>query len=475
MNKILSTMCALFLAAQFNLLSAQTTVMKVWKGGNVTSSISTADVDSVTFETNKTGLDDGVYLINGHKFVDLGLPSGLLWAEANIGAETAADDGNYYAWGETTTKYNYDWITYKYGTSFDNMTKYNSTDGKTVLENSDDAAYVNWGSPCRMPTQTEFEELCNTDNCTWTWTSKLTSSNSTIEGYEVTSKKNGNSIFLPASGLRIEGYLDRHGLYVEYWSSTLDSYDTSNACCFDFFSIDVSYRYYGYPVRPVAEKNSGGSADVPSDKDSSSDNTSYKIINGHKFINLGLPSGLLWAETNIGAESAADDGNYYAWGETATKDIYNTSTYKYYDTSSSSVSKYTSTDGKTVLENSDDAAYVNWGFSCRMPTRPEFTELCDTTYCTWTWTSRTNSSNETINGYEVTSKKNGNSIFLPASGYRSGSRLKEHGSGGYYWSGTLNGYGTSYAYVLIFGSGGVYSDNGSYRCLGHTVRPVAEP
>ena len=185
-------MCALLFAAQFTHLSAQTTVMKVWKGGNVTSSISTADVDSVTFETNKSGLDDGVYLINGHKFVDLGLPSGLLWAEANIGAEAAADDGNYYAWGETTTKAGYYWRNYKYGEYLD-LSKYTSTDGKTVLDKEDDAAYVNWGSPCRMPTTAEFKELCNTDNCTWSWTSKITSSNESINGYEVTSKKIGRA------------------------------------------------------------------------------------------------------------------------------------------------------------------------------------------------------------------------------------------------------------------------------------------
>ena len=204
--------------------------------------------------------------------------------------------------------------------------------------------------------------------------------------------------------------------------------------------------------------------------------TSYVIdnsqtINGHYFVDLGLPSGLLWAETNIGAENAADDGNYYAWGETATKETYNWSTYKYYDTSSSSVSKYTSTDGKTVLENSDDVAYVKWGSSCRMPTQAEFAELCDTTNCKWTWTSKLTSSNSTIKGYEVTSRKNGNSIFLPASGCRNEGSLYYHGSYGYYWSGTLDSEGTR---CLYFNSGRFRSDN-CVRYVGPTVRPVAEP
>ncbi len=199
-----------------------------------------------------------------------------------------------------------------------------------------------------------------------------------------------------------------------------------------------------------------------------------QTINGHYFVDLGLPSHLLWAETNIGAESAADYGNYYAWGETATKETYNWSTYKYYDTSSSSYTKYTSTDSKTVLENSDDAAYVNWSSSCRMPTQAEFSELCNTTYCTWTWTSKTNSSNETIEGYEVTSKTNGNSIFLPASGYRNESRLSFSGSCGYCWSSTLLSNSTSKAYYLFFESGD-FSSISNYRSYGLTVRPVAEP
>ena len=161
-----------------------------------------------TFGTKPT---DNYIIINGHKFVDLGLPSGLLWAACNVGAATAADDGDYYAWGETATKTDYYCSTYTWtsdgGSTF---TKY-TTDGKTVLDKEDDAAYVNWGSSCRMPTIDEFTELRNSDNCTWTWTSQTTSSGSSIYGYKVSSVKNGNSIFLPASGCRNNGGLNNHG------------------------------------------------------------------------------------------------------------------------------------------------------------------------------------------------------------------------------------------------------------------------
>ena len=194
------------------------------------------------------------YNINGHKFVDLGLPSGLLWAKTNIGAEEPADDGNYYAWGETEpqTSNSYSWDSYKDA----NLKKYNSSDGKTTLDPEDDAAYVNWGDSCRMPTHDEFAELLNSDNCTWTWTSMTASDGSSIDGYKVTSNTNGNSIFLPASGYRYNGDLCSHGWIGYYWSSTLGSNYDSSAYNLDIYSIpDQSYsvRSDGFTVRPVAE------------------------------------------------------------------------------------------------------------------------------------------------------------------------------------------------------------------------------
>ena len=251
MRKIFAFLCALSFAAQFNLLSAQY-AMKAWKNGSVTASIPTADLDSVTFSRI-------YYVINGHKFIDLGLPSGVLWAETNIGAETAADDGNYYAWGETATKSDYSWDTYKHGTSASDITKYNSTDGKTFLEIADDAAYVNWGSSCRMPTKEDFEELLNSKNCTWTWTNMKNSSGDSIKGYTVTSKKYGNSIFLPASGYRYGGNLSSHGSTGYYLSSTLNTSNVGNAYYLTFtIGINIhrtkyNYRYMGYTVRPVAD------------------------------------------------------------------------------------------------------------------------------------------------------------------------------------------------------------------------------
>lgn len=190
------------------------------------------------------------------------------------------------------------------------------------------------------------------------------------------------------------------------------------------------------------------------------------FINGHEFIDLGLPSELLWAKTNIGASSSSDYGDYYAWGEVETKSYYSWDTYKW----DYNLSKYNSRDGKTTLDAEDDAATVNWGEGCRMPSRTEFLELY--IKCDWSWKS--NYKGTGVNGYLVTGP-NGNSIFLPASGYLDDDNLGYRGSDGLYWSSTIDSSYTSYAYDLFFYSGGVGPGNGyCNRYCGFPVRPVAE-
>ena len=174
-------------------------------------------------------------VINGHNFIDLGLPSGLLWAETNVGASSASDVGDYFAWGETASKSYYEWKNYKWGD--DNMTKYNSTDKKTTLDSEDDAATVNWGAPCRMPDSSDFDELYS--KCDW-WSWR--------NGYLVVGP-NGNTIFFPASSLRDH----------KYWSRSLVSDDETIAYCIYFYDVitlphNNDVRCEGLPVRPVARK-----------------------------------------------------------------------------------------------------------------------------------------------------------------------------------------------------------------------------
>jgi len=203
------------------------------------------------------------------------------------------------------------------------------------------------------------------------------------------------------------------------------------------------------------------------------DEPQYEEIDGHAYVDLGLPSGLLWATMNVGASSPEDYGDYFAWGETEAKDDFSWSTYKWCNGSYTSLTKYNfdssygTVDNKTVLDLSDDAAQANWGGSWRMASKDEWQEIKDN--CTWTWTTQ-----DVHNGYKVTSKSNGNSIFLPAAGFRHDTSLDDTGSYGYYCSSSLSESDPFRAVNLYFGSGGVGSGN-IYRYCGQSVRPVLQP
>ncbi len=179
-------------------------------------------------------------------------------------------------------------------------------------------------------------------------------------------------------------------------------------------------------------------------------------------VDLGLS--VKWASFNIGASSPEDYGWYLAWGETEPKTTYSWDTY--FDSvngSSSNFKKYYDGGGKTTLDPEDDAAHVNWGGDWRMPTLAEQDEL--RTKCTWRWTSRNG-----VYGREVTGP-NGNSIFLPAAGFRNGGDLYDAGLRGYYWSSSLNTSNSNSACYLYFDSG--YVDcYYHYRYYGRSVRAV---
>lgn len=211
--------------------------------------------DAVFYGPAKSFTTLGEYADIPNGAVDLGLPSGTLWADRNVGADSPEDYGDYFAWGETESKGFYDWSTYKWCQGdYDTMTKYctdsyyGTVDNKTVLDLEDDAAYVNMGADWRMPTNDELNELVN--KCTWTWTSQ----NGT-EGYKVTGP-NGNSIFLPAAGFRLDSYLHYAGSFGLYWSASLGESDPSSARGLHFYSghYYTSYngRHYGHTVRAVA-------------------------------------------------------------------------------------------------------------------------------------------------------------------------------------------------------------------------------
>ncbi len=196
-----------------------------------------------------------------------------------------------------------------------------------------------------------------------------------------------------------------------------------------------------------------------------------------EYVDLGLS--VKWATFNVGATRPEEYGDYFAYGETepyySSQDPltwkdgkssgYDWPSYKWCNGSSTSLTKYNTNssygtvDNKTVLDPEDDAAHVNWGGSWRMPTDAEWTEL--RTECTWTWTTE-----DGVSGRKVTGP-NGNSIFLPAAGNRSGTYLSNAGSLGYFWSSSL-------AYDVSFYSSSVLR-NSSFRYAGFSVRPVIQP
>ena len=197
------------------------------------------------------------------------------------------------------------------------------------------------------------------------------------------------------------------------------------------------------------------------------------------YVDLGLPSGTLWATCNVGASAPEEFGDYFAWGETEPKDYYDWSTYKWCNGDEETLTKYCEesslgyngfVDNKTELDPEDDAACAHYPGG-RMPSWEQIQELCDS--CTWKWTQLNG-----VNGMLVTGP-NGNTMFLPSADSKFDSPHSSFGSGGYYWSRTLD-YDSTCSLGLGFFSGyiGIWGDHwylqSCFRYAGFTVRAVLD-
>lgn len=206
-----------------------------------TNEVGTAYGEEVAFTTLEKNA-------NGYGYVDLGLS--VKWATCNVGATSPEEYGDYFAWGETSTKETYDEDNCPtYGRSISQLKSQGYIDSECNLTSQYDAATANWGDTWRMPTKAEQEELLN--SCTWTWTTQ-----NGVNGYNVEGP-NGNSIFLPAAGCRKGSSLYLAGSKGIYWSSTPDKGSNISSYYLDFLSdshyMGSGFRYYGLSVRPVVE------------------------------------------------------------------------------------------------------------------------------------------------------------------------------------------------------------------------------
>ena len=474
------------------------------------------------------------------RFVDLGLS--VKWASCNLGGTAPEQAGEYYAFGETEPKRDYSWSTYRWCNGDGNsLTKYviwrdyGQPDGLMILQPDDDPARANWGGNWRVPTLEEWRELQN--GCTWTWTTQ-----DGMAGYSVVGST-GKSIFLPAAGAMSGTTLQQDGVQGSYLAATVPSGQTSGSHGFTFQETHciagTVARYGGNSVRPVyAEPTSVSwisidkgmltlsvgetatlTATVLPETAANKNVTWYssnpfvasvdgngKItavapgavhiyvttadgerqahckvnvqIAGVESVDLGLS--VNWATFNIGATAPEGYGDFFAWGEIATKQDYSWATYSMCGGTSMTMTQYNTldrygtVDGRTKLfydefmgQYSDDVACRKWGGEWRMPTLEEQDEI--RTECTWTWTTVNG-----VQGCKAVSKKagyEGNWIFFPAAGYMQGTSLMYQGTSGYFWSSEINpSYPNQANNLFINSSGAKYKYYN--RCLGYSVRPV---
>lgn len=333
--------------------------------------------------------------------IDMGVAG--KWACCNVGANTPFQSGNFYAWGEKEAKSEYsDNYAYYHDGSYDDLGDISGNDAY-------DVAAVKWTGTWKLPTQACLNSLLS--NCFFEAT--------TMEGVAgiLLTAQNGNRIFLPAAGYRFGTGSFGEGSYTGIWSSTPDPSNVTYSIGLDFYNgtsnIGGSNRMVGIPVRPVAEYVAAGT-----------DNASVAGLcpdaNHPHIIDMGEAG--KWACCNVGAEWPFGYGNYYAWGETATKTNYTQSTYSLYANGA-----YTNV-GDYSGNATYDAATALWGGRWKTPTLDRLNLLFDK--CTYEFTTLNR-----ISGGLFTAT-NGNKLFLPATGIYIGSSLSYRDSTGYYWSST---------------------------------------
>lgn len=483
---------------------------------------------------NQENYDNNIKLENyenGHEYVDLGLPSGILWATKNVGSSSPEGFGNYFAWGETEYKVSYEESTYKWGLykhyeKYCTSDFYGEIDNKTILELNDDAAYINWGGNWRIPTFKEYEELINC--CTWIWGTKVTNEGLNINGYIITGPS-GKSIFLPASGERPNNNYD--GLTGSYWSCELGSDDyRAKVITFDSKGkeLDQHSRYYGYSIRPVignfritislndnfgnintinaehgqsirlpentfkrkgydflcwnTKADGSGENYKPGDNISVTENfTLYALWynkeiagteNGYDYVDLGLPSGIKWATYNIGSNKPEEYGYLFKWGETERTFSYDCNWLEYKWNESQS----TQFVGEAIKYYPINGVYYDYS---------KLLLSDDAAHINWggNWRMPTQKEIEELEnycnwiitfkngiaGYLITSKINNNNLFIPTLDKSDDTLVNE----GIYWTSSLvTDFSSAAPYAYSCFSKYYISCKKTIKACGKRIRPV---
>ncbi|MDY6249096.1 MAG: hypothetical protein SPL55_06675 [Prevotella sp.] len=379
------------------------------------------------------------------RYVDLGLS--VKWAKWNIGAESENEYGGYYGWGDPT------------GTVASPYESYYAT-GNTSTNiggTKYDIATAKWGKHWRLPTRAEFEELFAASG-RWEY-----SNNDGFQKY-IATLPNGEKLEIPIYGYMTSTLSEvAHTTQGYYWTSEATSEQSPYALHIggprsrDFQNSPKSLHLF---IRPVyVEDPVESEDDDPSNPETAEAGTA---------IDLGLPSGTLWANFNVGAKNETQAGMYVAWGELKEKisEGYHKENYLYWSAESTQYSGYSAALGTDIAGTEYDIAHVRWKGDWQMPTDADFEELkyeCN-------WTEKTKSG---VFGFQVTGP-NGNSIFLPCQGYYNGNNLYKKNDEGWYWSSRIYLFSDIYtmANSLIIKKGENAAVSWSSRKSGLTVRPV---
>lgn len=445
------------------------TVLKIDKSNKTSKTYDVSTFSNIHFCTDSVYGDEP----DSHKYVDLGLSSGTLWATVNIGARNEYDPGSFFMWGKTEP-YSEDqesWGGYK-----DKKLLEEGVISSGILTAKYDAANVLWGEHWRLPTLEEVEELFYLNSV---WVER-----NGVEGREFKGK-NGKTLFIPANDQKAA---DKE---LAIWSSTVHKFYINegsgsaggHSTVYGVGTDDMERRA-ALAIRPVriscpialAHKElffdkidttiSLGFYSIPSDRVKSSDiiwtssdesiatvknglvtsvSDGFCVITGryknyrikcnvqvgdninHDYVDLGLPSGTLWATTNIGTTLADGFGQYFVWGATEENEKF-----KWDKMMTNTLMEKGVVDDKSRLNPKYDVATVQWGEDWKMPSPDEFEELWNV--CKKEW-RRVNG----VNGV-VFVGPSGKSMFMPAAGYKS----TNIGTDGYYWSSVTYGYNTAY-------------------------------